>query len=337
MSGPTNAPDRYTRQVILPEIGASGQARIRAAHVLVVGAGGLGVPVLQYLAAAGIGRITLVDPDLVEETNLHRQPIYGGHIGQPKARAAADVLGVLNPDVVVTPVLDWLTPANAPALVAGADLVLDCADSFAASYTLSDICLPAGKPLISASVLGMAGYVGGFCGGAPSLRAVFPDLPPTIATCATVGVLGPVVGMCGTLQAQMALSVVLGLAPSPLGQLIRHDMQGFRSAGFRFDQATEPEEAPHRFITRGELSSQDFLVELRDAEEAPLPAAPFARRHQVEEFGPGGPIPEPGQRAVFVCRSGLRAWRAADRLRPHWPGEIALLADLPEIPGGETR
>lgn len=332
-----SAPDRYARQVILPEIGSDGQALIRAAHVLVVGAGGLGVPVLQYLAAAGIGRITLVDPDRVEDTNLHRQPIYGDHIGQAKARAAADVLGVLNPEVVVRPVLDWLTPANAPALIAGADLVLDCADSFAVSYTLSDLCLTAGKPLISASVLGMAGYVGGFCGGAPSLRAVFPDLPPTLATCATAGVLGPVVGMFGTLQAQMALALIVGLGPSPLGQLIRHDMQGFRSAGFRFDKATEPEEAPHRFIARADLTPDDFLVELRDEAEAPLPAAPFARRHRVEDFGPGGPVPQPGQRAVFACRSGLRAWRAADRLRPHWPGEIGLLADLPEISRGETR
>ncbi|RWR04445.1 HesA/MoeB/ThiF family protein [Paenirhodobacter populi] len=337
MSGPANTADRYARQVILPEIGAAGQARIRAAHVLVVGAGGLGVPVVQYLAAAGVGRITLVDPDLVERTNLHRQPIYGGRLGRPKAQAAVAVLRILNPDVVVTPVVDWLTPANAPALVAGADLVLDCADSFAASYTLSDICLPTGKPLISASVLGMAGYVGGFCGGAPSLRAVFPDLPPALGTCATTGVLGPVAGMFGTLQAQMTLSVLLGFAPSPLGQLIRHEMSGFRLSGFRFDRAPEPEPAPHRFIARGDLSPQDFLIDLRDAIEAPLPAAPFARRHRVEDFGPGGPVPEPGQRAVFACRSGLRAWRAADRLRPHWPGEIALLADLPEIPGGETR
>ncbi len=326
---------RYARQQILPEIGAAGQARIGAAHVLIVGAGGLGVPAIQYLAGAGIGRITLVDPDRVEDTNLHRQPIYGPFPGQPKALAAAAFVRGLNPQVRVDPLVAWATPANAPALVAGADLVLDCADSFAASYMLSDLCLAAGKPLISGSALGFSGYVGGFCGGAPSLRAVFPDLPDSLATCAGAGVLGPVVGMLGALQAQMALAVVLGLAPSPLGQLLRHDLRGLAVSGFRFDGAPEPA-APHRFIARSQIRPGDFVAELRDPAEAPCPAAPHAVRHRVEDFGPGGPLPGPDQRAVLACRSGLRAWRAADRLRRVWPGDIALLAD-PSESEGEDR
>lgn len=317
---------RYARQQILSEVGAAGQERIAAAHVLVVGAGGLGVPVLQYLAGAGVGRITLVDPDRVEATNLHRQPIYGPHLGRPKAEAAAAVLRDLNPDVRVDPLVDWLTPANAPGLVAAADLVLDCADSFAVSYTLSDVCLASGRPLVSAAVVGLAGHAGGFCGGAPSLRAVFPDLPDSVATCAGAGVLGPVAGMFGTIQAQMALAVLLGLAPSPLGLLVRHDMAGFRSASFRFDAAPEPA-APHRFIAKTDLRPDDLVVDLRDAAEAPVPASPQALRLGLESIGPDAPCPGAGQRAVFACRSGLRAWRAADRLRPHWPGEIALLAD----------
>ena len=328
---------RYARQMILPEVGAEGQARIGAAHLLIVGAGGLGVPALQYLVGAGIGRITLIDPDRVEETNLHRQPIYGGYLGQPKAEAAAGFARALNPAIEVTPLIRWLTPENAPALVASADLVLDCADSFAAGYTLSDLCLAAGKPLISASALGLSGYVGGFCGGAPSLRAVFPDLPDSLATCASTGVLGPVVGMLGAVQAQMALAVVLGLQPSPLGQLLRFDMTGFRGSSFRFDGAPEPEAAPHRFIAASSIRREDFVVELRDATETPQPAAPHARRLRVEDIGPAGPIPAPGQRAVFACRSGLRAWRAADRLRAVWPGEIALLADPASPANGDTR
>lgn len=324
---------RYARQTILPEVGSEGQARLRASHLLVVGAGGLGVPVVQYLAAAGVGRITLVDPDRVEETNLHRQPIYGPYIGQPKAVAAADFARALNPEVEVVLSVAWLDSGNAPGLVSGADLVLDCADSFAASYILSDACMAAGKPLISASALGLSGYVGGFCGGAPSLRAVFPDLPETLATCATAGVLGPVVGMLGTLQAQMAMAVLLGMDPSPLGQLLRYEMGGFRFSSFRFDAAPEPDRPAYRFIAGSDLRPGDFVVDLRDEAEAPVPAAPFARRHRVEDFGPDGPRPAQGQRAVFACRSGLRAWRAADRLRPHWPGEIALLADTPVIEG----
>lgn len=325
---------RYARQEILPEVGTEGQARIRAAHLLVVGAGGLGVPVVQYLAGAGVGRITLIDPDRVETSNLHRQPIYAAHIGQPKAQAAAAFAHALNPEVTITPVIDWLTPANAPVLIAEADLVLDCADSFAASYTLSDLCLTLSKPLISSSVLGTSGYVGGFCGGAPSLRAVFPDLPDNLASCATAGVLGPVVGMFGLMQAQMALAVILKADPSPLGQLLRYDMAGFRSASFRFDAAPEPETA-HPFVAKSDLRTGDFIIELRPEAEAPIPITPDALRLQVDAFGPTGPMPAPHQRAVFTCRSGLRAWRAADRLRPHWPGEIALLADTPTT-GGET-
>jgi molybdopterin/thiamine biosynthesis adenylyltransferase len=318
---------RHARQMILPEVGAGGQARLAAAHALIVGAGGLGVPALQYLAGAGLGRITLVDPDRVDLSNLHRQPIYGGQVGAPKVLAARQFVQALNPETRLDPVIAWLDPSNAAALVAEADVVLDCADSFAASYTLSDTCHAAGRPLVSASAVGLSGYVGGFCGGAPSLRAVFPDLPETLATCATAGVLGPVVGVLGGLQAQMALAILLGLAPSPLGQFTRFDARRFRFSGFRFDGAPEPESAGHAFIARAGIGAEDFVVDLRDAAEAPAPVAPWALRLALEAIGPGGPRPAPGQRAVFACRSGLRAWRAADRLRPCFSGEIVLVAD----------
>ncbi len=317
---------RHIRQMVLPEVGAEGQQRIESAHVLIVGAGGLGVPVLQYLAGAGIGRITLIDPDTVEETNLHRQPIYRmKDIGQPKVRAAAQAVARLNPQVQVTALVDRLTPANAPALVAAADLVLDCADSYAASYTLSDACLAAARPLISASALGLAGYVGGFCGNdrygrAPSLRALFPDPPDSGQTCATAGVLGPVVGLLGCLQAQMALAVILGLAPSPLGQFTRLDHG--RLTQFRFDGALE--NAGPRFIAAEDIRDADLVIDLRPQDEAARKATPAALR--IPDYGATGPLPAPGQRVVLACRSGLRSWRAADALARRWNGDITLLA-----------
>ncbi len=312
---------RYARQTVLPEIGPDGQARLALTHVLVVGAGGLGVPVLQYLAGAGLGQITLVDGDTVAEHNLHRQPLYRmDQIGQPKVHAAADALAALNPDVAVQPLCAMLDPANAPALVEAADIVLDCADTFAASLTLSDICASLGKPLITASALGLSGYVAGCCGGAPSLRAIFPDLPQRGATCATAGVMGPVVGTIGALQAQMALAVAMSLTPLPLGQLVSLDALNWRLGGFRFDRAPEPARALP-FIARSQTRPDDLLIDLRTE------AAPFApAAHHIPPEYIAMLDPPAGSRVVLACATGLRAHNAGQSLQSRWPGDIALLA-----------
>lgn len=311
---------RYDRQTVLPGVGAQGQERLTRAHLLVVGAGGLGCPALQYLAAAGVGRITLVDPDRVEETNLHRQPLFRmEQIGQPKALAARDALAALNPDVAVTAVAEWLTPANAPALVAQADVVLDCADTFGVSLILSDACMAAGRPLIAGSALALSGYALGCCGGAPSLRAVFPDLPHGAATCAGAGVLGPVVGMIGALQAQMALAVILGLEPRPLGRLVSWDAGAWRMGGFRFDGAPEPAD-PLPFVARDQIRPDDLLIDLR-TEGPPIAGARHVPPDRIGTLDPG-----PAARVVLACRTGLRAHHAGRTLRATWPGPIALLA-----------
>ena len=320
--------DRYSRQTILPEVGETGQGRLHEAHVLVVGAGGLGSAVLQYLCAAGVGHIVVVDHDKVEESNLHRQPIYRmTDVGALKAQAAREALLASNPEVRIDAVCERLTPANAAHLVANADVVVDAADSFAVTYVLSDECQRARKPLISASVLGLSGYVGAFCGSAPSYRAVFPEMPRQAGSCATAGVLGTAVGVMGTLQAQMVLALLLQLQPPVLGQLVTVDFRTLRFGGFSFTGASEPGEAVLPFIAADQVNSADLVIDLRSLAEAPVSPIAAALRMDVNsvENGAGSQLP-PAPRVVLCCRTGVRAWRAARALQRQGRSNIALIA-----------
>ncbi|HTG21581.1 MAG TPA: HesA/MoeB/ThiF family protein [Reyranella sp.] len=318
--------ERYARQMVLPEVGAAGQARLAAASVVVVGAGGLGCPVLQYLAGAGVGRLVIVDHDRVEETNLHRQPLYTmADIGKLKAEAAAAALRRFNPGIAIDTVAERLTPQNATVLVAGADLVVDAADSFAVTYVLSDACLAVGKPMISASVIGLTGYVGAFCGGGPSYRAVFPDVAVEGGTCATVGVLGTAVAVLGSLQAHLALHLLLGLEPSALGRVVTFDAKRLAFGGFGFADSPEPEQFVP-FIAPDSVTADDLVVDLRSLEEAPQSPFAGARRLDVDHVAALLAEPLSSRRIVLCCRSGQRALAAADRLREGGLDNLALVA-----------
>lgn len=326
MSESGYVPDRYARQVALPDVGRAGQQRIGAASVLVVGAGGLGCAVLPYLCAAGVGRLIVVDNDCVEESNLHRQPLYRvADLGQRKAQTARTALTALNPNIEVEAVCERLTPANAASLMTSADVVVDAADSFAVTYVLNDECVRSGRPLVSASVIGLSGYVGAFCGRAPSYRAVFPELSMQAGTCATSGVLGTAVGVVGTLQAQIVLSLLLGLKPDVAGRLVAVDFRSLRFSGFSFLSAQDDGRG-FRFISRGDVAEGDITVDLRGVQEAPTPAFTSSLRVSVEQIESITRELAESTRIVLCCRTGLRAWRAASRLRAAGHDNVALLA-----------
>jgi sulfur-carrier protein adenylyltransferase/sulfurtransferase len=323
-----NTSERYARQIAVTEVGVEGQRRIDAASVLVVGAGGLGCAVLQYLCGAGVGHLVIVDHDRVEEGNLHRQPLFRmNDIGRSKALAARDALLQSNPHVRIDAYCEPLTPANAPTVINDADVTVDAADSFAVTYTLSDVCSAARRPLVSASVTGVAGYVGAFCAGAPSYRAVFPDIPLRPGSCAETGVLGTAVGVVGALQAQMVLALVLGFERSPLGRLISIDFGSLRFSSFSFLAAQEPTELMAPFIADSQLTAKDWVIDLRNEDEIAAAAPiPDSIRFKVEEVEQLCDRVDSAERIVLCCRSGVRAWRAAKRLRARGYDNLALLA-----------
>jgi molybdopterin/thiamine biosynthesis adenylyltransferase len=207
--------ERYARHLVLREIGGPGQQKLKAARVLIVGAGGLGAPAALYLAAAGVGHISLADPDRVSLSNLQRQILYRtGDDGAPKVERAADRLGELNPHVAVEPIDEALTPANAAGLVAGHDLVLDGTDDFATRFAVNAACVTAGVTLVSGAIGRWTGQVGVFA-GRPCYQCLVPEIPPDAETCSVVGVVGALAGVIGSMMALEAVKLLTG-AGEPL-------------------------------------------------------------------------------------------------------------------------
>lgn len=220
--------ERYARHIVLREIGGPGQRALRSASVLVVGAGGLGSPVLMYLAAAGLGRITIVDDDHVSLSNLQRQVLFGaGVVDAAKVTAAADRLSDLNAGVEVLTVAERITPANAEGLVAGQTLVLDGCDNFATRYAVNAACMALGVPLVSGAISQWEGQVSVFdpAQGAPCYACVFPEAPADglAPSCSEAGVLGALPGVVGSMMAVEAVKLITGAGAPLLGKMMIYD------------------------------------------------------------------------------------------------------------------
>jgi molybdopterin/thiamine biosynthesis adenylyltransferase len=215
--------ERYARHLVLREVGGPGQQKLKGASALIVGMGGLGSPAALYLAAAGFGSIFMVDPDVVEPSNLQRQVIYSEEdVGLAKVEAAADRLHALNPYVFLAGRQDAFDESCADELVEGVDLVLDGTDDFAVRYCVNAACVRHGKPLVSGAIGRWTGQVGVF-GRQPCYRCLVPEIPPDAETCVAVGVVGALAGVIGSLMALEAIKLIAGAGEPLTGRLLIYD------------------------------------------------------------------------------------------------------------------
>ena len=215
--------ERYARHLVLREVGGPGQQALRAARVLMVGAGGLGAPAALYLAAAGVGTLGLADPDTVALSNLQRQVLYASaDIGRLKVEAAAEHLAALNANVAIAPHAVPVDAANARELVRAYDLVLDGTDNFETRFAVADACVAEGKALVSGAIGRWTGQVGVFC-GRPCYRCLVPEAPPEAETCVAVGVVGALAGVVGSMMALEAIKLIARAGEPLEGRLLIYD------------------------------------------------------------------------------------------------------------------
>lgn len=325
----------YSRQTLLKEIGAQGQAALARGRVLVVGAGGLGSPVLQYLAGAGVGCLGIVDADTLDASNLHRQPIFAlADVGEQKAQLALAAITRINPTVHVELHAMRLDAGNTLALIRGYDVVVDCSDNFRTKYLINDAAVLAHRPAVFASVYQYEGQLQVYkpeprhaC-----LRCIWPDAVAdgVVGNCAEAGVLGPVPGTFGTLQALLTLKILLGLSGQLDGELLLLDFMNFSSLKLKAPRRAEchaPDCAHIREIAREDPGIEISLRSLADAGPRGLEvidirtmeefaARPTAARHIAMPILLADPgLLSPGREFLLVCATGKRSLAAARYLR----------------------
>lgn len=360
--------ERYSRHLTLTQFGVDGQRRLKNARVLVIGAGGLGAPALQYLAAAGVGTIGVIDDDVVSESNLQRQVVHGmADLGRPKVESAADAVTRLNPLVRVRAHQHRLTTDNAVELFRRYDLVLDGADNFGTRYLVADAAELAGIPVVWGSILRFAGQVSVFwTGRGPVYRDLYPEAPPpgAVPSCAEGGVLGVLPATIGSVMATEALKVITGIGRTLVGRVLVHDAlaQTWRELRVLPDPEREPvtdlsrvevacglpaedaAPAPHEVVTapqlaglleaRGRGETTFTLVDVREDWERELVSIPGSVQVHLEDLlGRGtGALPDTAEGDIVLhCKAGTRSARALAQLR----GDYALREDtVKHLDGG---
>lgn len=272
---------RYARHLILPQVGEAGQKKIKSASVLVVGAGGLGSPVLMYLAAAGIGKIGIIDDDKVDMTNLQRQIIHStSSIGELKTKSAKRRIKQINPEIIVDIFDTRLTIENAKEIIDGYDIIVDGTDNFATRYTISDCCEILGKPWVFGSIHRFEGQVSVFnLNGSPNYRDLFPKAPPPelAPNCAEAGVLGVLPGIIGSFQANEVLKIVLEMDGILDSELLLIDTQTMNIRKLRYNSNKEREKVT-------ELSEEAISCALGLDEEKSLDAS--STKQNMKEISP---------------------------------------------------
>ena len=335
---------RYARHLILPDVGIEGQQKLKDASVCVIGAGGLGSPALLYLAAAGIGRIGIVDDDLVDLTNLQRQIIHSNTaIGEAKAESAARRISELNPEITVDIHNCRLGIENSLEILADYDVIVDGVDNIPTRYIISDACEILGKPWVYGSIFRFEGQISLFNHlGGPNYRDLFPDPPPpeSVPSCAEAGVLGVLPGVIGSIQATEALKVILGIGESLSSKLLIYDAKNLDFKTLKIDDLPPRDKVTElvqletyceakpttvsasedglgsiradEFVSRVENGWQPYLLDVRGAMEAEIVSLPNTdvRIGLISLMDRLGELPQE-QDIVIYCRTGVRSMTAA--------------------------
>lgn len=329
---------RYNRQITLPELGIDGQQKLLKANVLVVGAGGLGCPLLLYLVGAGVGHIGIVDHDLVDETNLHRQVLYQmADIGKAKANVAVAKLQLFNPDVSFTAYPIRLTAKNAKELIDQYDLVIDGSDNFPTRYLVNDICVLLNKTLVFGSIFQFEGQVSVFnFNMGPDYRSIYPEppLPDEVPNCSESGVIGTLPGIIGSIMANETIKIICGFGEVLSGQLLVFNTLTNKIQLLNFDKVNNNENSQKKEATENirQISIQD--LEQWNNDQINYQLIDLRESYEFDEYNIGGlNIPlyslnnhldklSATQRIVFCCFSGKRSKIAIHLLKERYDETI---------------